>query len=104
MSYDIDIKNTDGEPLEGSDINITFNLYEMLKAVSIDLKQYHDKPCKEIQTDLLDGLTLLLAHPKKFEKLNPENGYGSYRRLLDKLVTLNYLVRLNPDHIVKVDY
>lgn len=65
------------------DANITHNLAEMAEEAGIYKHLWRPeelgvKTAKELIEPLRAGLALLRSDPARFEKYNPENGWGSY--------------------------
>lgn len=57
-----------------------------------DLLPYYEK-----------GLQELLNDPDKYEKYNPENGWGSYDNLVEQLTKLVYVCKINKNASVNAD-
>lgn len=74
------------------DKNITHNVAPMWREAGIyeALYESEGKTAKEIIPVLLKGLEDMVNNPSKYEKLNPDNGWGSYGgavRWLTDLIT-----------------
>jgi len=89
MSLDFSLYYTcDGHNITVYDNNITHNLTEMADEAGIyDLlwrpKENGYGRAHSIAHKLEKGIKLLKDNPKKFEKLNPENKWGSYENLIE---------------------
>ena len=87
--------------------NITHNLGDMAKAAGIYEHLWRPDEigitkAHQLIEPLTEGLARLLADPGKFEKLNPENGYGSYYDLCEFVRKYIAACAINPDACVDV--
>jgi len=62
----------------GESYNYTYNTSPMLYDVGIDWHKLTGKPLSEVVPILKIGLAKLKAEPKRYEAMNPKNGWGSY--------------------------
>ena len=90
MSLDISLytSDTDGNEFEAWEKNITHNLTEMadkagLYKVMWRPEEIEVKNAKEAVPYLITGIKYMLDNKEALEKLNPENGWGSYEGLLN---------------------
>ncbi len=92
MSLDIDLVNEYGDVVwEG---NITHNLTKMADEVGIyealwRPEEINATKAHHIEDYIVNGLIELIKYPKKYEKYNPSNGWGSYDGLIN--FCLDYL-------------
>ena len=104
MSHSLSIKGD-----EDFNVGITYNLSEMYYLASknaghkIDsLGEYlNEKKLKDIKSFLKDTLDELVAHPIKYKKLNPENGWGSYDSLVKSFMRLLIKANESPNSILE---
>lgn len=89
MSLDISLlaRDLDGNEIEVFNTNITHNLNTMAKAAGLYEPMWRpDESGWSTGAQLIDQLTggvaELLAHPGKYRRLNPSNGWGTYDGLL----------------------
>ncbi len=87
--------------------NITHNLNKMAKEAGIYQHLWHPEElgitrAGELIDALRAGLELLESDPKRFMKLNPENGWGSYDGLCRFVHSYLNACRENPDAEVVV--
>jgi len=88
MSYDVYLVC----PTCGNEVteswNYTFNISPMLyhENVGIKIKEWHDRLARSIVPELEKGINALMENPERYEAMNPENGWGSYRGLLDRFL------------------
>ena len=92
MSLDVTLLVT--EPHEVYTRNITHNLGKMAEAVGIYQHLWRPEElgitkAKDLIEPLQKGLNKMLANPKRFKKLNPENGWGDFDGLAN--FVSNYL-------------
>lgn len=85
MSLDVSLIAT--VPTEVYTANITHNLTNMAEAAGIYKHLWRPEElgitmAHELITPLTEGLARLTAEPERFEKLNPENGWGDYESLV----------------------
>jgi hypothetical protein len=57
---------------------------------------------KELVKPLTKGLKKLKENPRKFEDLNPENGWGSYHGLVKFVEDYLEACKANPEAIVRI--
>jgi len=92
MSLDVDLMVT--QPTSVYSGNITHNLNKMAMEVKLSngktlydvlwRPDEHGYSLAEDISDLLDeGFNILLSDPEKFQKFNPENGWGDYEGLVN---------------------
>jgi hypothetical protein len=87
--------------------NITHNLGPMAKEVGIYRHLWRPEELgithsRELVKPLELGLKELKSNPEKYEKLNPENGWGSYDGLCRFVEEYLTACRENPDCIISV--
>lgn len=94
MSLDVDLYfevDTGGpEPryFEVFEANYTHNITKMAAEAGIYKYIWHPEDCTEVKTagDLIEslraGIKLMEDDPRRFIRLNPENGWGSYDTFL----------------------
>jgi hypothetical protein len=104
MGLDITLR-VDGE--EVFQAYITHNLTDMAKAACIygaiwRPDEYGFEKPRHIKLYLTQGLVDLLSDPYKYEKFNPQNGWGSYDYLVN--FVKNYIIACSryPDATIEV--
>jgi hypothetical protein len=105
MSLDVTLSAV--RPTEVFSANITHNLNRMAKEAGIyELLWRPDEIGVTKAAQLIDqlraGIALMKADPKRFEALNPSNGWGSYNDFLPWLETYLSACEENPDADVSV--
>lgn len=106
MSLDIDL-------IENSEVvwstNITHNLGKMAKEAGVygamwrpDEYSSQNVTCSDIKDDLYSGMVKLLQNKEYYEQFNPENGWGSYEGLCNKVVELYVMCLKHPNAVIKV--
>lgn len=103
MSLDISIKAT--RIVEIFDRNITYNLAPMYyKCIDKELgfKKINNMSCKEALPILNSAINDLIENQEEYEKLNPENGWGTYDGLLEAIKDMRNCCEDNPDGIIDV--
>ena len=83
MSWDINIKAK--REVSIYEANITYNLADMYYKCldkELGLKIFNNMSCKKAIPILQKAIKDLIKNKKEYEKLNPENGWGSYDLLL----------------------
>lgn len=112
MSLDVDLMVT--QPCSVYSANITHNLNKMAMEVKLSngmtLYQVMWRPdeqeglkfARDI-ADLLDeGWNILMSDPEKFQKFDPENGWGSYEGLEKFVYNYRNACRDNPDAELRI--
>lgn len=85
--------------------NITYNLAPMYyKCIDINggLKALNGMKCKNAVPVLNRAIDDLIENKEEYEKLNPENGWGSYEGLLKSLKNLRIACLENPNGKVEI--
>lgn len=103
MSLDISISAT--KRVEIFDRNITYNLASMYyKCIDKELgfKKLNNMSCKEALPILNSAIKDLIENQEEYERLNPENGWGTYDDLLEKIKDMRNCCEDNPDGIIDV--
>jgi len=105
MSLDVYLEKDDGVEIYSS--NITHNLCKMAKEAGIyDCLWRPDEHgithARQIVEPLAAGVALMATHKRRFEELNPPNGWGTWEHFM--LVCADYLqaCRDNPSAKVEV--
>lgn len=105
MSYDIwlTIDTGGAEPaLVWDGWNYTSNCGPMWREAGADLAEFHGKPAGECAPILQAAIATLKADPARFEAMNPDNGWGSYRSLVVRLGDLAAGFEAHPKALVAV--
>lgn len=64
----------------------TYNLSEMFRAcMNWDYEQGEYYPAKDYLPIIVDGIAELMKNPKKYDKYNPSNGWGSRLSAIESL-------------------
>lgn len=86
------------------DANITHNLVPMWEKAGIYDALYNSEglEAREVLPILIDGLTDMVANPKKYEKLNSPNGWGLYENAMPWLIELIEGFKDNPEAIIEI--
>lgn len=103
MSLDVSVKAK--RVVDVYEDNITYNLAPMYyKCIDIDggLKALNGMKCKDAAVVLNRAIDDLIENKEEYEKLNPENGWGSYEGLLKSLKNLRIACLENPSGKVEV--
>lgn len=103
MSLDVSVKAR--RTVEVYEDNITYNLAPMYyKCIDINggLKALNGMKCKNAVPVLNRAIDDLIENKEEYEKLNPENGWGSYEGLLKSLKNLRIACLENPSGKVEV--
>lgn len=103
MSLDVSVKAR--RTVEVYEDNITYNLAPMYyKCIDINggLKALNGMKCKNAIPVLNRAIDDLVENKEEYEKLNPENGWGSYEGLLKSLKNLRIACLENPSGKVEV--
>lgn len=87
--------------------SITHNLNTMAEAAGIYMHLWRPDQigitkAGELVAPLKEGLALLLKHPNKFREFEPENGWGSYKTLVEFVENYLHECMEHQDAIVKV--
>lgn len=87
--------------------NITHNLGVMAKEAGLyeALWRPDEVPIDSaafLAVHLREGLARLKAEPERYRKLNPENGWGSYERLVEFVEKYIAACEANPDARIRV--
>lgn len=103
MSWDINIKAKREIIIYES--NITYNLVDMYYKCldkKLGLKILDKMSCKEAIEIIQSAIKDLQENKEEYEKLNPENGWGSYEGLLKTFIDINRCCIDNPDGIIEL--
>ena len=103
MSWNINIKAK--REVRIFETNITYNLSNMYyKCVDKEkgLKIFDNMSCKEALPILQKVIEDLIDNKEGYQKLNPENGWGSYEGLLERFLDMRKCCVDNPDGIIKL--
>lgn len=103
MSLDVSVKAK--RVVDVYEDNITYNLAPMYyKCIDIDggLKALNGMKCKDAVPVLNRAIDDLIENKEEYEKLNPENGWGSYEGLLKSLKSLRIACLENPSGKVEI--
>lgn len=102
MSLDIGIRAT--REVEIFDRNITYNLSKMYyKCIDGGFNALNGMSCKDALPILNKAINDLIDNQEEYEKLNPENGWGSYDGLLEVLKDMRNCCEENKDGIIEVE-
>lgn len=80
--------------------NITYNLSPMYyKAIDKEkgIRKLNDMTCKEALPIINGAIKDMIENKEEYEKLNPENGWGSYDGLLRELRNMRNICEENED-------
>lgn len=93
-------------PTEVYDANITHNLGKMADKAGIyeylwRPEEKEVKVAEQLIYPLEKGLELLKKEPEYFKQFNPENGWGSYERLIEFVEKYLQACKDNPDADVR---
>lgn len=103
MSLDVSVKAR--KVVDVYEDNITYNLAPMYyKCIDINggLKALNGMKCKNAIPVLNRAIDDLIENKEEYEKLNPENGWGSYEGLLKSLKNLRIACLENPSGKVEI--
>ena len=103
MSLDVSVKAR--RTVDVYEDNITYNLAPMYyKCIDINggLKALNGMKCKNAIPVLNRAIDDLIENKEEYEKLNPENGWGSYEGLLKSLKSLRIACLENPSGKVEI--
>jgi hypothetical protein len=101
MSLDIGVRAT--REVEIFDRNITYNLSKMYyKCIPGGFRALDGMSCKEALPILQKAIEDLIVNQEEYEKLNPENGWGTYYDLLKAIKAMRNCCEDNPDGIIDV--
>lgn len=103
MSLDVSVKAR--RIVEVYEDNITYNLAPMYyKCIDTNggLKGLNGMKCKDAVPVLNRAIDDLIENKEEYEKLNPENGWGSYEGLLKSLKSLRIACLENPSGKVEI--
>ena len=103
MSWDINIKAK--REVSILETNITYNLSDMYyKCVDKEkgLKIFDNMSCKEALPILQKAIEDLIDNKEGYQKLNPENGWGSYEGVLGTFLDMRKCCVDNPDGIIEL--
>ena len=89
--------------IEIFDRNITYNLSKMYyKCIPGGFKALDGMSCKEALPILQKAINDLIENQEEYEKLNPENGWGTYDGLLQAIKDMRNCCEDNLDGIIDV--
>jgi hypothetical protein len=102
MSLDFSLEKT--QPTEVYSGNMTHNVSPMwdLAGIYDDLYNSDGKKADDIVINLWNGYNKMVKNPKKFQKLNPENGWGSYETALTYLKEIIDACGEYPEAIIRI--
>lgn len=103
MSWDINIKAK--REVSIFETNITYNLSDMYyKCVDKEkgLKIFDNMSCQETLPILQKAIEDLIDNKEEYQKLNPENSWGSYEHLLGTFLNMRKCCIDNPDGIIEL--
>ena len=103
MSLDVSVKAR--RVVDVYEDNITYNLAPMYyKCIDMEggLKALNGMKCKDAIPVLNRAIDDLIENKEEYETLNPENGWGSYERLLKSLKSLRIACLENPNGKVEI--
>lgn len=108
MSYDISLNHVETGEEEWS-ANYTSNVYPMLQcafanAGMSEWKGIHGMSALAARPFLAKAIGHMIQHPEIYEPMNPENGWGSYERLVPFLTEFWKQTKMYPDAIIEIDY
>jgi hypothetical protein len=103
----LDVYLTAVRPCIVYDRNITHNINKMAGAAGIYEHIWRPDEigitkAADLIHPLREGLNRLVSDPEKFEALNPPNGWGDYKGLVDFVTEYLASCEENPDATVKV--
>ena len=104
MSVDLSIRAK--RDVEIYEANITYNLSKMYyKAIDeeLGLKKLKGMICKDALPIINNAINDMIKNKTEYEKLNPENGWGSYDGLLKTFREIRTVCEDNPDGIFDID-
>lgn len=104
MSLDITLTENGEEVFSA---NITHNLNKMADVARIYIPLWKPEEigitkAKQLYPLLQEGLAAMVLDPEKFEALNPENGWGSYKNFVPWIFELIQACRMYPNADVSV--
>lgn len=100
MSLDIGIKAKREIEVEIYETNITYNLSKMYyKCIDKEkgFRALNGMNCDKALPILNNAIKDMIENKEEYEKLNPENGWGSYEGLLKRLREMRDCCEDNPD-------
>jgi hypothetical protein len=102
----LDVYLTAVRPTEVYSRNITHNLNKMAMEAGIYEALWRPEEigvttAKQLVPLLETGLETLRSDPERFEKFNPENGWGDYENLVSFVETYLQACKENPDAEVR---
>jgi len=107
LFMDVDTGGKEKEFFDLFDLNITHNLGEMAAKAGIyeclwRPEEIGCKYAKDIIEKLNDGLILLKSNRERFEKYNPENGWGDYDGLVEFVSEYLDACKKHPKSIISI--
>lgn len=98
LYVDVDTGGKEPRRLGLYDRNITHNLVPMWDKAGVGdiLYEFDGQECGQHLETLQAGIAKMIAEKPVFEKLNPANGWGSYKGALDFLIEFAQAVAENP--------
>lgn len=87
------------------DFNITHNVSGMwCKAGCYEaLYESENKKAKDVVGFLIEALNEMILHPFDYEKLEPDNGWGTYKDAIHWLLDVSIACTKYPDATIRVD-
>lgn len=104
MSVDLSIRAK--REINIYEANITYNLAPMYyKAIDKDLglKKLKSMNCEKALPIINKAIDDMVKNKQEYEKLNPENGWGTYEGLLKTFREIREVCEDNPDGIFDMD-
>lgn len=107
MSYDVYLLADLGGPelvtVTGLNANYTYNCGPMLKeAVGVWLSELNGRLCSEVLPLLRLAIDKMKSDPRRYELLNPDNGWGDSIGWMDFLTKIANACELAPKAMVHV--
>lgn len=101
LYIEVDTGGPEKKQIELYETGMTYNLSQMLAEANIkQLLWYPDEIGIEYAGEMIKflekGIDLLKSDPERFEKLNPKNGWGSYKNILNVLEEYLVACRKHP--------
>ena len=103
----LDVTLIDIRPVSIYERNITHNLNRMAMEAGIYYHLWRPEEmgitkAGELIEPLSEALSDMIANPAKFEKYNPENGWGRYEDLLDFIADYLVACKATPNATIEV--
>ena len=108
MSYSIwlTVLTEENERITIADIgNYTSNVAKMWQeALGHSLKRLHNKKCADFIDVLIKAVSDMKLNPKKYESMNPKNGWGCFAGALFYLEKLLEEAKKHPKALIEMSY